>query len=83
MEELQHEICTTVEPWRWGTAYLHDEYKLVWDLNMLYLNDPSPEVSAAELADEVEHVMGPLGYTHRRIWIPDEGLGAALTPGFE
>ena len=49
---------------------------------MLYLDDPPTEVSAAELADEAEKVMGPLGYTHRRIWIPDEELGAALAPGF-
>ena len=49
---------------------------------MLYLKDPPPAVSAAELADEAEEVMAPLGYTHRRIWIPDEDLGAALAPAF-
>lgn len=83
LEEIQQEICTSAEPWRWGTAYLHGTHKLVWDLNMLQVNGPPPEVSAAELADEAEKVMGPLGYTHRRIWIADEALGAALAPGFE
>lgn len=83
LEGIQAEICSRAEPWRGGVAYLHDEFKLVWDLNMLYVNDPPEGVSATELADEAEKLMGPLGYTHRRIWIPDETLGAALAPDFE
>lgn len=49
---------------------------------MLCLDDPPAEVSASELADEAEKVMAPLGYSHRRIWTPDEELAAALAPGF-
>jgi GNAT superfamily N-acetyltransferase len=83
IEELQRDLCPHVEPWRWGIDFAHPDLSRVWDLNLLYLDDPPPDVTAAALADEAERIMGGRGCEHRRVWVPDEDLGAKLAPGFQ
>ena len=69
--------------WRWGVAFLTPGLPKVWDLNLMRLDDPPPDVTAEAIADEAEQLMGQAGCEHRRVWVTDERLGAALARGFE
>jgi predicted GNAT family N-acyltransferase len=83
VEDLQRDLCPHVESWRWGIDFAHPDLSRVWDLNLLYLNEPAPDVTAAAIADEAERIMGARGCEHRRVWVPDELIGATLAPGFQ
>jgi GNAT superfamily N-acetyltransferase len=83
IEDLQRELCPYVGSWRWGIEFAHPSLSRVWDLNLLYLNDPPPDVTATAVADDAEHIMSARGCEHRRVWIPDEIVGAKLAPGFQ
>jgi len=68
-----------IEPFRYGTALVHERLNLVHDLNFLRLERGEP--AAAVLADECEAIQGPAGMEHRSIAVrgADE---KRLAPGF-
>ena len=81
--DLYEQTSDRTDRWKWGVAYLTPELPKVWDLNLMRLVDPPPDVTAPAIAAEAEELMGTAGCEHRRVWILDEELGAALAPGFE
>ncbi|MGH2806675.1 MAG: GNAT family N-acetyltransferase, partial [Actinomycetota bacterium] len=80
--EHQRGLCPHVEEWRWGIDFAHPELGRVWDLNVLYLDESSEDVTASALAQEAERIMGARGAEHRRVWTTDGTVGARLAPGF-
>jgi GNAT superfamily N-acetyltransferase len=65
-----------------GTGMFNDEIPFKYDVNFLRV-EGSPEVTAQQLADEAERLMGNGIYEHRRVVVADEELGISLQDGFE
>lgn len=77
---LQERISERVVQWEGGVAYLHSELPKVWDMNKLRVERAG--LSAQEIEAAADHVMGQAGCEHRRVWVPDEEIGAELAEGF-
>lgn len=80
-EALRDRCADRLEAARSGTAVFTSSLPRVWDLNMLRV-EHDEGLRAAELAAEAERVQGSAGLGHRRVYVPVEGLGARLSPGF-
>jgi GNAT superfamily N-acetyltransferase len=65
-----------------GTAYLNTNFPIVWDMNLLQVEEPFPSATTKDLIDEVEAILGPRGYAHRKVNVLDRGTGARVTEGF-
>lgn len=67
---------------RFGPVFLHHELPRVWSLNYLLAERDLDGVSAAELVEEADHVLGKAGIAHRKIELWDEQAGLRLEPDF-
>jgi ribosomal protein S18 acetylase RimI-like enzyme len=72
---------THEEPCRFGTVALTPELPLRHDSNFVFADRLPPEATAADLAEEVERVLGAAGLGHRTVTVPDPGAGR-LADGF-
>jgi len=79
MEERSY---TRTEPWRWGRAFLHEDFPVKWALNFLRVESDEPDVDAATIAEEAHRIQGGAGLRHRKIRVDDQALGERLVPGF-
>jgi GNAT superfamily N-acetyltransferase len=55
----------------------------VWDANFLQVDEVDDAITAGDLAQEADRLMGPRGLAHRKIQLDDEALGSRLAPDFE
>jgi ribosomal protein S18 acetylase RimI-like enzyme len=72
---------TREEPWRFGTVAFTPELPLRHDSNFLIAGELPEGVSARELADDAERLLGGAGLRHRMVVVPSPP-GEALVPGF-
>ena len=70
-------------PSRYGVGLLHPGYPRVWSRNYLLAEENLDGVTADELADETERILGGAGLAHRKVELYDEEVGARLHQDFE
>jgi len=70
-------------PFKWGTAFFHDEFPRIHDLNFLRVDGAPDDATPQGLAAEADRLLGGASLSHRKIVVQDESLGERLTPGFE
>ena len=71
-------VCDEVVPTAHCTALLTPSLPLVWQVNALRVEDPSAE--AEQLAAEADQVQA--AFSHRKLVVHDERVGARLAPAF-
>ena len=81
LREIDHRAAKNQVPFRFGTAYLHDEVPRVWSRNYLSLEHGLDEATPGLLAVEADRVLGDAGVTHRKLEVFDAEAGARLAPG--
>lgn len=81
-DALRYRVAERVVPFRFGRALFHDGLPLVWDLNLLRVDDATGAAAGA-LAEDAERLQGEAGHAHRHVAVPDERAGEALAEGFE
>jgi ribosomal protein S18 acetylase RimI-like enzyme len=81
LRELDRRAAGRQVPFRFGTAYLHDELPSVWSRNYLSLEHDLEEATAELVAAEAERVLGEAGVAHRKLEVLDAEAGARLAPG--
>ena len=67
---------------RFTTALLMRELPRVWSLNYIVAERELATVTAEELADEADELLGGAGLQHRKIEVWDEQAGERLADGF-
>jgi GNAT superfamily N-acetyltransferase len=76
MRDSEEAVCDEARPARHGTSLLTPGLPLVWQLNVLRVEDP--EADPDRLVEEAERLQG--GLAHRKLLVPDPELGARLAP---
>lgn len=74
-------LSTRTERCRFGTAYFHEAFPRRWDSNFVSVDAPLEGVRAAELAADVDDVLGRAGLAHRNVLIDDHEQAERLAPG--
>jgi GNAT superfamily N-acetyltransferase len=72
--------ATRIEPWRFGTAILTDDFPRRYDSNFVRVERPLDGAGALELGDDADRVLGHL--QHREVIVEDDDVGARLVEGF-
>lgn len=68
---------------RLGHAVLNDRLPRVWSLNYLLAERGlGDDVTAGELAEEADHLLGGAGLSHRKVEVLEAESAARLEPGF-
>jgi GNAT superfamily N-acetyltransferase len=80
-ETLRGRCAERIVPFRFGRALFNDSLPLVWDLNVLRVDEPAGATAEA-LAAEAERLHGEAGHRHRRVAVADERAGQALADPF-
>lgn len=79
--DVMRRSSTRVEPFAFGTAYLHDELPRRYSSNLLWVDPAARSPSADALVAEAERILGGAGLEHRKVNVDGEH-GRALAPSF-
>jgi len=79
--ELALRTSTRTERCRFGTAFFHEGFPRRWDSNFVWADAPLDGATAAEVAADVDDVLGRAGLDHRTLWIEDARHAERLAPG--
>ena len=79
--ELFERLCTRMERCRFGTAYLHERFPRRWFSNFVWADAPLDGVSAHELAEDADDVLGRAGLTHRVVLVDALAQAERLASG--
>jgi GNAT superfamily N-acetyltransferase len=80
-EALRARCVERVVPFRFGRALFNDSLRLVWDLNLLRVDDPEGATMTA-LVEEADRLHGEAGHEHRHVSVPHDRAGEELAEGF-
>ncbi len=78
---LERDACEQVVEHEWGASFLCPSIPLVWSANWLLIERAG--MSAAEIADLADQVIGGAGMEHRTVLIRDVEAAARLGAEFE
>ena len=81
LREIDHRAAKSEVPFRFGTAYLHDELPRVWSRNYLSLERDLESATAGLVSSEADRVLAEAGVTHRKVEVFDAEVGERLAPG--
>jgi ribosomal protein S18 acetylase RimI-like enzyme len=81
LREIDRKAAKNQVPFRFGTAYLHDEIPRVWSRNYLSLERDLESATAGLVSAEADRVLGEAGAAHRKIEVFDAEVGEGLAPG--
>ena len=81
LREIDHRAAKSEVPFRFGTAYLHDQLPRVWSRNYLSLERDLESATAGQVSAEADRVFGEAGVTHRKVEVFDAEVGDRLAPG--
>ena len=81
LREIDRRAAKNQVPFRFGTAYLHDEVPRVWSRNYLSLERDLESATAGLVSAEADRVLGEAGVAHRKIEVSDSEVGERLAPG--
>ena len=79
---LADRAAKTKVPSRYGVAHLNTDLPRVWSRNYLFADGDLGSVTAQELAEETDRILGAAGLTHRKVELVDEQAGDRLEPQF-
>ena len=71
-----------MHPFRWGSAVFTPAVPDIYDRNLIRFTSDDPSITADALAAECDRLMIPGGFTHRKVVVHDEVVGARLAAGF-
>ena len=71
LKEIDHKAAKREIPFRFGTAYLHDELPNVWSRNYLSLERELESATPGLVSAEADRVLGEAGITHRKVEVFD------------
>jgi GNAT superfamily N-acetyltransferase len=80
-EALRERCAERIVPFGFGRAFFNDTLPLVWDLNVLRVDEPAGATAEA-LATEADRLHGQTGQLHRRVAVADERAGELLADPF-
>lgn len=80
---LLRRLSTRVVPFTWGNAYLDDDLPSRYYSNFLRVETDLAGVSAEDLIDAADAILGDGRYEHRLVIMRDGEAAARLTAGFE
>lgn len=80
-EALRDRCAERIVPFRFGRAFFNDTLPLVWDLNLLRVDEPAGATAEA-LATEADRLHGEAGHVHRRVAVADDRAGELLADPF-
>ena len=80
--ELERRCAERIEPTAFGTAYVNLAFPVRYDSNFVWVRRPPDRVEADALAADADRSLGELGLRHRKVFVDDDGRGAALAMGF-
>jgi ribosomal protein S18 acetylase RimI-like enzyme len=80
-EALRDRCAERIVPFGFGRALFNDSLPLVWDLNVLRVDEPAGATAEALVA-EADRLQGEAGHRHRRLAVNDERAGDALADPF-
>ncbi len=75
------EVADRVEAWEGGVALISPTQPRLWDSNYLRVDRPDG-LTANDLAERAERVLGPGGAFHRAVVVPDGDAGERLAADF-
>jgi ribosomal protein S18 acetylase RimI-like enzyme len=81
LKEIDHKAAKREVPFRFGTAYLHDELPRVWSRNYLSLERDLKSVTPGLVSAEADRLLGEAGIAHRKVEVFDAEVGERLVPG--
>ena len=81
LREIDQRAAKNQVPFRFGTAYLHDEVPRVWSRNYLSLERDLESATPGLVSAEADRVLGEAGAAHRKIEVFDAEAGELLAPG--
>jgi GNAT superfamily N-acetyltransferase len=81
LKEIDHKAAKSQVPFRFGTAYLHDEISNVWSRNYLSLERDLESATPGLVTTEADRVLGEAGVAHRKVEVFDAEVGERLAPG--
>ncbi len=79
--EILRGSSTSVEPFAFGTAYLHRDLPHRWTSNLLWVDLDARPPDAPALVAEAERILGGAGLAHRKV-VASGGSGAVLAAQF-
>lgn len=80
MRGVNERRASRIVPLAFGTALFTDDLQAVWDQNLVIAD--RWDGTARELRDEVDRIQADAGFSHRKLLVFDQELGARLEPGF-
>lgn len=80
-EALRSRCAERILPFAFGRALFNDSLPLVWDLNVLRVDEPA-RATAEVLVAEADRLQGEAGHGHRRLAVNEERAGDALADPF-
>jgi GNAT superfamily N-acetyltransferase len=80
-DALRERCAERIVPFRFGRALFNDTLPLVWDLNVLRIEEPDG-ATVETLVAEADRLHGEAGHSHRRVAIGDDEAGSRLADGF-
>ena len=80
-EALRNRCAERIVPFAFGRALFNDSLPLVWDLNVLRVDEPA-RATAEVLVAEADRLQGEAGHGHRRLAVNEERAGDALADPF-
>lgn len=80
-EALRNRCAERILPFAFGRALFNDSLPLVWDLNVLRVDEPA-RATAEVLVAEADRLQGEAGHGHRRLAVNEERAGDALADPF-
>jgi ribosomal protein S18 acetylase RimI-like enzyme len=81
LKEIDHKAAKREVPFRFGTAYLHDEIPKVWSRNYVSLERDLESATPGLVSTEANRVLGEAGLAHRKAEVFDAEVGERLAPG--
>jgi ribosomal protein S18 acetylase RimI-like enzyme len=81
LKEIDRRAAKREVPFRFGTAYLHDELPRVWSRNYVSLERELESVTPGLVSSEADRVLGEAGIAHRKVEVFDAEVGERLAPG--
>lgn len=79
---LTERMIEVKEPFRWGHVLLNPSLPEIYDLNFVRVEVDADAITAQALAAESDRLMTAGGFSHRKVVVEDEDLGARVAPGF-
>jgi GNAT superfamily N-acetyltransferase len=83
LRDFTFRVAERTSPGRLGQAVLNDRLPRVWSLNYLLADrELGSDVTAGELAEEADRLLGAAGLGHRKVEVLDGETAARLEAGF-